>query len=180
MDRVFIAITFIVGALLMLRLWPKSGFVRWSIMSLYIVAVLFLVLVSRTPGETAGLNLEPFSVIKRAIVLNGATIFDGIRIRSRILLLDIVLNLLLFIPFGFIVPCLSKKLAHWWAVIPLALCFSMFIEFTQYTAKLGTADVDDLINNTLGACIGWVLYLILLKKTRWKPEKKKKTAKKHN
>ena len=178
MDRVVIALTFILGALLMIRFWPKSRFVRWSIMTLYFIAVLFLVLVSRHPGETAGLNLEPFSVLKRAVALNGATIFDGIRIRSRILIMDIVLNLLLFIPFGFILPCLSRKMAHWWAVIPLALCFSFFIEFTQYTAKLGTADVDDIINNTLGACIGWLLYLLFLKNIVWKTEKKKNTAKK--
>ena len=157
----------------MLRAWPKSKFVRYGIAVLYVIAVLFLAIASRQPGETAGLNMQPFLALKRAIVLKGPSIFSGIRIRSKIMLMDIILNLLLFVPFGFIVPCFSKKLAHWWAVMPMALCFSSFIEFTQFTAQLGTADVDDLINNTIGAFIGWVLYMIVLKKKMTERKKRR-------
>ena len=173
MDRVIIAILFIFGSLLMLRAWPKSGFVRWLITLSFITAVVFLAIVSRQPAETARINMEPLFALKRAIVINTAGSFPWITIKNKILLLDMILNILLFVPFGFIIPCLSKKLAHWWATIPMGLLFSFCIEFTQYAAKLGTADVDDLINNTLGACIGWVLYLVILKKVRWAKVRKK-------
>ena len=54
-------------------------------------------------------------------------------------------------------------------------CMIILNLFTQYSAKLGTADVDDVINNTLGAAIGWLLYLAFLKKVRWsKPKRKRK------
>ena len=52
----------------MIRFWPKSRFVRWSIMTLYFIAVLFLVLVSRHPGETAGLA---YSLTGRTLFLRG-------------------------------------------------------------------------------------------------------------
>jgi len=175
MDRLIIAVLFILGSLLMLRAWPKSGFVRWLIAVSFVTAVVFLAIVSRQPGETARLNMEPFFALKRAIVINTGGSFPWVTVKSKILLMDIILNVLLFVPFGFIIPCLSKKLAHWWAAIPLGLLFSMCIEFTQYSAKLGTADVDDVINNTLGAAIGWLLYLAFLKKVRWsKPKRKRK------
>ena len=161
----------------MLRAWPKSGFVRWSISIMFFIAVLFLAIVSRQPGETARLNLTPFLAIKRAVQLLGPTIFSGIKIKSRILLMDVVLNILLFVPAGYILPCLSSKLAHWWAAVPLGFVLSFCIEFTQYAAKLGTADVDDLINNTIGAMLGWILYLIILKKVRWAPERSSKARK---
>ena len=178
MDRVIIAILFIFGSLLMLRAWPKSGFVRWLIAVSFVTAVVFLAIVSRQPGETARLNLEPFFALKRAIVINTGGSFPWITVKSRILLMDIILNVLLFVPFGFIIPCLSKKLAHWWAAIPLGLLFSLCIEFTQYSAKLGTADVDDLINNSIGTIIGWILYLIVLKKLRWSKAKKRRKSSK--
>jgi glycopeptide antibiotics resistance protein len=74
---------------------------------------------------------------------------------------DIVLNIGLFIPFGFSVPlCFPKmrKLKH------MAFCgmlVSSCIELTQLIFSLGWCEIDDVFNNTVGACIGFGLYKIL-------------------
>jgi glycopeptide antibiotics resistance protein len=74
-----------------------------------------------------------------------------------------LLNILLMVPFGFGLPfisdCRMKK------VVVSGLLFSLAIELTQWlTARLAgvtfrVADVNDLIFNTLGAAVGYALFL---------------------
>ena len=75
---------------------------------------------------------------------------------------NIILNILLFLPFGYLLQTMFPRL-RWWQVILLGLAFSLCIELLQLITKLGYADVDDLINNTLGAAIGWLCYKLILK-----------------
>ena len=59
---------------------------------------------------------------------------------------DIKLNILLFLPFGFVVG--GRK------GIIFGLILSCCIEFTQYVFCLGYCEMDDVLNNTLGASLG--------------------------
>ena len=69
---------------------------------------------------------------------------------------EIVANILLFIPFGF----LSGKLWGWKA-IPLAAFLSFCIEALQLTLHLGFFEIDDMIHNTVGAALGFLLVLLI-------------------
>ena len=71
-------------------------------------------------------------------------------------LMQIFLNIILFIPFGFMFPIIHKKLSK--ATITYGFLFSFAIEIMQYITGRGLADIDDLINNTLGAVIGYLIY----------------------
>ena len=73
----------------------------------------------------------------------------------------LTLNILLFVPFGYLLPSLFPS-KRWWQVILLGLAFSLTIELLQLITRLGYADVDDLINNTLGAAIGFLSYKLFL------------------
>ncbi|MFE5541404.1 VanZ family protein [Streptomyces sp. NPDC056519] len=69
------------------------------------------------------------------------------------------LNIVLFIPFGFLLPLISRRDLPVLGVILRALAASVAIELTQLVMYLalgagGTTDVDDLIANTLGGAIG--------------------------
>lgn len=72
---------------------------------------------------------------------------------------EIVLNIIMLVPFGVLVP-LSKK----WGIIRVvssALLFSVSIELIQpLISSLRAFDVTDIITNTFGALLGYVLYLI--------------------
>lgn len=59
---------------------------------------------------------------------------------------DIKLNILLFIPFGFVVG--GRK------GIVFGLILSCCIELTQYVFCLGYCEMDDVLNNTIGASLG--------------------------
>ncbi|AUI62511.1 VanZ family protein [Amycolatopsis sp. BJA-103] len=81
------------------------------------------------------------------------------------------MNVLLFVPLGFFARTLWKRGLIGTTLIGLAA--SLLIEITQLTANFGTAphvyrifDVDDLLNNTGGAMLGWIAGALLLSLVR--------------
>lgn len=70
-------------------------------------------------------------------------------------------NTLLFAPIGFCSGALFRK-PKWWKPILIGGGFSVFIEASQYFIGR-TTDVDDVILNTTGAVIGYLVFLLLRK-----------------
>ena len=66
---------------------------------------------------------------------------------------DIVLNVVLFVPLGFLVKLLYPNLKLWKMAL-IAVCCSVFIETNQYFFEKGIAQIDDVMHNTVGAMIG--------------------------
>ena len=65
---------------------------------------------------------------------------------------DISLNILLFVPFGFACGSIFGRRS-----VLMGLVFSILIETAQYIGALGYTEVDDVINNTIGAGLGfWI------------------------
>lgn len=91
---------------------------------------------------TRSLNLSPFSA-------------SGGR-------LEVIFNVLIFIPFGFFSIYLSKNksfLGKLWMIFVV----SFFVEILQYFLGIGASDVTDLITNTFGGLIGIIIYQITQK-----------------
>ncbi|MCR6487104.1 VanZ family protein [Amycolatopsis sp. OK19-0408] len=77
------------------------------------------------------------------------------------------LNVLLFVPLGVFARILWRRGLT--GTVLIGFTASLLIEITQVTANFGTApyvyrifDVDDLMNNTFGAGVGWVFGALLL------------------
>ncbi len=70
-----------------------------------------------------------------------------------------ILNVLMCVPFGVLVPLIWKRLAKPGTILLSGLCFSALIELSQTLCARGT-DVDDLIMNTIGAFAGFWVYKI--------------------
>lgn len=79
-------------------------------------------------------------------------------------IINILGNICLFLPIGFGIPLLWKKVSFK-KVLLIALLASLFIEICQLPQARGT-DIDDLWINTLGALIGYWLYAIANKSTK--------------
>lgn len=75
---------------------------------------------------------------------------------------DIVMNMLLFIPYGFLFSCAYVKYRKY--AIILAIALSVFIEIIQLIFQLGWSEIDDVVNNTIGAFIGYKVYGRTIKK----------------
>ncbi|GKX68155.1 VanZ family protein [Inconstantimicrobium mannanitabidum] len=74
-----------------------------------------------------------------------------------------LLNLLLLAPFGFFTPIIFKKIKSKWLLnLLIALIFSGSIEFLQmFSGRY--AQIDDVLMNTLGSLLGYIVYVLLSK-----------------
>lgn len=81
-------------------------------------------------------------------------------------------NLLLFAPFTFLLPAFWARYRSWRAALALGVCGSVFIESVQLLLSLAvghpyrSVDVDDVILNTAGAALGYVLWLMVRRAAR--------------
>ena len=86
---------------------------------------------------------------------------------------QVILNVLIFLPFGIYLQVLHAKKSF---LKKLLYCFllSLFLEASQYIFKIGALDTTDLITNTSGGFLGLGLVKILQVWTR-NPLKVQKT-----
>ena len=71
--------------------------------------------------------------------------------------INIVMNILIFLPFGFLFALPFGESKRRWLVLPLGLMATLAVELIQFAARSGIADVDDIFNNSLGVLCGFAL-----------------------
>ncbi|MEZ3436047.1 MAG: VanZ family protein [Lachnospiraceae bacterium] len=82
------------------------------------------------------------------------------------------MNVIMLLPLGFLLPYIWKNFRTPFKVSLTGFLFSAFIEFTQLpTNRL--ADIDDLIMNTLGAILGYIIWKMIGKYFFNKKEEKR-------
>ena len=67
-----------------------------------------------------------------------------------------LLNVLLFIPLGMALPLLWKSYGQWWKTLLFGFLFSTAVETLQLFTYRAT-DVNDLMTNTLGTLLGFLI-----------------------
>jgi len=67
-----------------------------------------------------------------------------------------LMNVLMFVPFGFALGCAFNDMS-WKKMMVVSLSMSAGIEILQYVMKKGFAEVDDVMHNTVGCVIGYLL-----------------------
>lgn len=154
----------IVSRIIRAIVYRKIDFFReillWA-MLLYVIFLLFrtfepfTILIER---EHQRANFIPLQGILSMI--EKASIFDQDMTR-RIVFVNIVGNILLFSPLGMTLPLLEKRLNKGWLVVLLGLSFSLTIEIAQTFLVDRVFDVDDLILNSFGTLVGFLVYAIL-------------------
>lgn len=68
-------------------------------------------------------------------------------------------NIAMFIPLGIVWPCVFKNLNTHLKVLGAGVLSSLSIELLQLPAFDRVTDIDDLILNSIGFAIGYVIYL---------------------
>ena len=118
---------------------------------LYIGFVLWITLIDRRIGGRQS-NLTPFW--EYANVVND--------VQRSYFIRQIIGNILLLMPFGFLISFLPKlQDIKWKSVLLSALCFSAFIELMQFITGRGLMEFDDVFNNTVGAVLGYGMCKII-------------------
>lgn len=121
----------------------------------YVNIILQLTLLGRKDGSRIGVELSLFKYL-------GSSRF------SRQMLMYAVLNVFLFVPYGFIVrwlPWFRKQKESVSIVLTTLICLasSLLIEMMQLITERGYYELEDLVCNTLGGLIGGLLYTVVMK-----------------
>ena len=69
-------------------------------------------------------------------------------------------NILLFVPGGFLFPRLFRTFRPFWRALLLFFFMLLCVETVQLFSLRGRFDVDDLILNLLGLCVGYGIYAL--------------------
>lgn len=126
----------------------KRKLFLYGISICYIVIVLGAVFLNR--GDNYGvINLHLFSSYKEAYYRMEIVLFR-----------NIILNILLFVPLGFLLPFLKDRLKKVYKVVPIGFAVTLIIEIVQYITKFGIFEIDDIFNNTLGVLLGYSIFMI--------------------
>lgn len=105
-------------------------------------------------------NLVPFVEIRRFWIYRE-------QLGTLAVFTNIFGNVIGFVPYGFILPIISKKTENLLFVTSTGFLGSLLVETVQLMTRVGSFDVDDLILNTLGAFLGCLLFMICNKIRRW-------------
>jgi glycopeptide antibiotics resistance protein len=103
-----------------------------------------------------GLNLIPFA---GSVIKNNQLDYN-----------EIILNMLVFIPFGLYLSMIKLDWSFWKKIIPIA-GVSLLFEMLQFLFAIGGADITDFISNTLGGAAGIGFYIVFSKILKEKTNK---------
>ena len=141
---------------------------------LYLICAYFLIIlplpkisdVAKMTGST--MQLKPFSFVQDILKETSLTSSGVLAIIKNHSVYTIIFNLLLLIPFGIYLKYYFEK--KWYEVIIYSFLLSLFFELTQLSGLYGIYprsyrlfDVDDLLINTLGGTLGFIISPILEK-----------------
>ena len=73
-----------------------------------------------------------------------------------------VLNMIMFAPLGFLLPAYFERYRHWGRTLAAGFLTSLAVELIQLFTFRAT-DVDDLIMNTLGTLVGFLLAKLIFR-----------------
>lgn len=77
--------------------------------------------------------------------------------------LNVIGNICVFVPFGLCLPKLFERCRKLISVAILSLELSLVAEVIQLVTRVGSFDVDDLLLNTIGGILGYLVYKVFAK-----------------
>ena len=118
---------------------------------IYLSVMLIITFLSRESGSGQSLvDLEIFSTW-------------GINDRNNAFVVE---NVLLFLPYGFLASWAFKRMRRFWNCTLLGAVTSLGIESLQLITARGYFQIDDILTNTLGTVIGYLVYWLVFYKKR--------------
>ena len=155
----YIKVYFVVLGFLIENIEGRFIHIDTILFILYVLALIYFLFFSEEYGRAAmeerqyRYNLIPFVEIRRFWVY-----------RKQLGLMAVVTNLfgnvIGFLPFGFILPVILDKMRSGWLIVLAGFGLSVTVEVIQLITKVGCFDVDDMILNTAGAALGYLLFFI--------------------
>lgn len=126
-------------------------------LSIYLAILISGTILNRSIGDEYQVELVPFWSYAELLAK-----------WKKMLFMQIITNILMFIPWGILFPMVSTKMQKFRWNVGSALLFSIVIEVIQLVFKCGLFEFDDMFHNTLGAVIGYGVWSGIKKKKETK------------
>ena len=121
----------------------------------YIAILIQMGVISRTPGSISEMVWIPFQT-------------PG---GDYLVVLYSLANLVIFIPFGILVPKVFRGVNSVWAMALVTFMTSVVIEIVQFLLACGYSEVEDVIMNVAGGVIGYLIIKFIEKRKNEKRER---------
>lgn len=124
--------------------------------AVYLILLCYFLFIAERMGRsfaerTYHYNLMPFKEIRRFWTYRNTLGYWSV-------FLNLVGNVVAFLPFGILLPRLFPRCRKFLLTTLFSFEFSLCVEFIQLVGKVGSFDVDDLLLNTLGGALGFLIY----------------------
>ena len=143
-------------------------------LALYLLVFFWLTFLSRSVMDGYAVHVAPLEDLKNAfetehgfsdvisrLFTEGFSVFANIRLVRPEDISQFYLNMVFFVPFGYLLPYTFRWFRERVRTRPVGVCFliSFFTENMQLMSQRGLYDLDDMISNSLGGLIGQLLYI---------------------
>ena len=146
----FPAIIITMAGVLVFKIYKKGkGRIRFSciLFIIYIEILMQTAFFSREPGSRQQIDLNLFGTWGQTEIAHAYFIE----------------NIIMFIPFGVLLPIVFKQVRSGWKCVLIGFLCSCGIEITQHITQRGYLQLDDVVTNTVGMFIGWAIWKIVCK-----------------
>jgi glycopeptide antibiotics resistance protein len=136
------------GAYLITKLLKRKPQISWIKLLMIIAFILFIVyetIIRRRVVKRVRFNLIPFSSYRK--------------MNNSFSVKQIVSNILVFVPFGFLLNWTGRF--SFLKALLACLAVSLCIEVMQLILHVGVFEIDDLINNAVGGSLGYLYFGLL-------------------
>ena len=140
--------------------WLKILFIIYFLL---LITVLFLnneyrMYVFQNINMLSKEHFEMSNIIPFATIIDYISRLVSNEINASIVIINFATNLLLFAPMGFFIPMLySDRIKNIKQFAILMIIITLIVEVLQFITFRGSTDIDDIILNTLGAVIVYII-----------------------
>jgi glycopeptide antibiotics resistance protein len=133
------------------------------ILTTFFVYLIFVAAITVIPTQMSSFRKPNFDDLNFIPVLNSIKCFlpdETAEPKMSVLChQNIIGNIVLFVPLGILLPFALKRFPSLKRLCVFAFCFSLSIEviqfFSRFLGNFRVVDIDDILLNTLGACMGF-------------------------
>ena len=120
---------------------------------LYIAFLIYFLFLAEWYGregvaEEYRYNLELFKEIRRFLTY-----------REQLGMFAVFANILIFVPYGFFISMASKS-RGFFKTLFYSMGLSLIVEIIQLITRVGSFDVDDILLNTIGGVLGFIIFAV--------------------
>jgi len=110
----------------------------------------------RSYSGTRRYNLYPFKTVIEFVSNTN-------KYKFGVLFINLIANVITFIPLGFFMTLLSRQSRKLTNIAVYSAIIIICIELGQFILNVGVLDIDDIILNTIGCILGFMIYKVAKK-----------------